>query len=439
MGSREIILPYAPRKAFMSFHLRTERWSCLVAHRRAGKTVAAINDLIKRAITEGNRQAQYAYIAPFRSQAKRVAWDYIKYYAAPITKSTNESDLMVELVNGAKIMLFGSDNADAMRGLGFNGVYLDEYGDFKPSVWGNVIRPTLSDRLGWAVFGGTPKGKNQFHDIYRVSQATPDWFLLRLPASASKLLPDTELRAAREQLSQDQYDQEYECSFDAAILGAFYGLEMRRVDEEGRIKELPFEPESLVYTAWDLGYRDDTAIWFYQVVRGEIRVMDYYSVSGASIEEICQAVIDKGYIYTRHWLPHDARAKTLASGGKSIIEQLAEHLGMSKLAIVPEIGVQDGIQAVRMVLPRCWFDPSCDEGLEALRQYQREYDEDKKAFRQNPRHDWCSHPADAFRMLAVAYKAEAKDERPPKGKTLQTITLDELWDFETEYRQEQRI
>jgi len=129
----------------------------------------------------------------------------------------------------------------------------------------------------------------------------------------------------------------------------------------------------------------------------------------------------------------------LASGGKSIIEQLAEHLGMSKLAIVPEIGVQDGIQAVRMVLPRCWFDPSCDEGLEALRQYQREYDEDKKAFRQNPRHDWCSHPADAFRMLAVAYKAEAKDERPPKGKTLQTITLDELWDFETEYRQEQRI
>jgi phage terminase large subunit len=127
----------------MPFHERTERWSCLVAHRRAGKTVAAINDLIKRAITEGNRSAQYAYIAPFRSQAKRVAWDYLKFYAAPVTKATNESDLMVELLNGAKIMLFGSDNADAMRGLGFNGVYLDEYGDFKPSVWGNVIRPTL--------------------------------------------------------------------------------------------------------------------------------------------------------------------------------------------------------------------------------------------------------------------------------------------------------
>ncbi len=208
MGKREVVLPYSPRDAFMPFHNRTERWACLVAHRRAGKTVAAINDIIKRAITEGNRMAQYAYIAPFRSQAKRVAWDYLKHYAAPITKNTNEADLLVELVNGSKIMLFGADNADAMRGLGFNGVYLDEYGDFRPSVWGNVIRPTLSDRLGWAVFGGTPKGKNQFHDIYKVSQSTPGWFLTRLPASISKLLPDSELKDAREQVSQDQYDQE---------------------------------------------------------------------------------------------------------------------------------------------------------------------------------------------------------------------------------------
>jgi hypothetical protein len=409
----------------------------LVAHRRAGKTVAAINDLIKRGITEGNRASQYAYIAPFRTQAKRVAWDYLKYYAAPITKTTNESDLSVELLNGAKIMLFGSDNADAMRGMGFNGVYLDEYGDFKPSVWGNVVRPTLSSTLGWAVFGGTPKGKNQFHDIYKVSQATPNWFLLRLPASVSKLLPDSELEAARSQLSQDQYDQEYECSFDAAILGAFYGQEMRQAQDAGRICELPFEPESPVYTAWDLGYRDDTAIWWYQVVRGEIRVMDYYAVSGASIEEIASVVNSKGYRYTKHYLPHDARAKTLASGGKSIVEQLASHLGgLSKLAIVPEIGIQDGIQAVRMILPICWFDTSCDEGLEALRQYQREYDEDKKTFRQTPRHDWCSHPADAFRMLAVAYRQEAKDQTPPKGKTLQTITLDELWDYEMQHKEE---
>jgi len=437
MGKREIIIPYAPRSAFMPFHQRTERWSCLVAHRRAGKTVAAINDIIKRALLEGGRGAQYAYIAPFRSQAKSVAWDYLKYYAKAVSESSNESELTVTLINGAKVRLFGADNADAMRGLGFNGVYLDEYGDFKPSVWGNIVRPALSDRLGWAVFGGTPKGKNQFHDIYKVSQATPDWFLLRLPASVSKLLPATELKAASEQLSQDQYDQEYECSFDAAILGAYYGQEMRQVDADGRIRDLRFDPDADVMTAWDLGYRDDTAIWFYQVVRNEIHVLDYYAVSGASIEEIAKVVIDKGYRYTRHYLPHDARAKTLASGGKSIVEQLAVHLGgMNKLSIVPEIGVQDGIQAVRMILPKCYFDPICDEGLEALRQYQREYDEDKKSFRQTPRHDWCSHPADAFRMMAVAYRENKADEPPPKGRTLQTITLDELWDFEQTHKEE---
>jgi hypothetical protein len=437
MGKREVIIPYAPRSAFMPFHQRTERWAVLVCHRRAGKTVSAINDLIKRALLEGGRGSNYAYVAPFRSQAKRVAWDYIKHYAAPVSKATNESDLSVELVNGAKIMLFGADNADAMRGLGFNGVYLDEYGDFKPSVWGNIVRPALSDRLGWAVFGGTPKGKNQFHDIYKVSQATPDWFLLRLPASVSKLLPATELKAASEQLSQDQYDQEYECSFDAAIMGAYFGQEMRLAQDEGRIQNLKFDPDADVMTAWDLGYRDDTAIWFYQVVRNEIHVLDYYSVSGASIEEIAKVVIDKGYRYTRHYLPHDARAKTLASGGKSIVEQLAVHLGgMNKLSIVPEIGVQDGIQAVRMILPKCYFDPICDEGLEALRQYQREYDEDKKSFRQTPRHDWCSHPADAFRMMAVAYRENKADEPPPRGKTLQTITLDELWDFEQTHKEE---
>ena len=437
MGKREIIIPYAPRSAFMPFHQRTERWAVLVCHRRAGKTVSAINDLIKRALLEGGRGSNYAYVAPYRSQAKAVAWDYLKFYSANVTKSTNESELTVELINGAKIRLFGADNADAIRGLGFNGVYLDEYADYKPSVYGSVIRPTLSSTMGWCVFGGTPKGRNNFHAVYKVSQTTPDWFLLRLPASVSKILPESELKAARDQLSTDQYDSEFECSFDAAIMGAYYGQEMRLAQDEGRIRDLKFDPDADVMTAWDLGYRDDTAIWFYQVVRNEIHVLDYYAVSGASIEEIAKVVIDKGYRYTRHYLPHDARAKTLASGGKSIVEQLAVHLGgMNKLSIVPEIGVQDGIQAVRMILPKCYFDPICDEGLEALRQYQREYDEDKKSFRQTPRHDWCSHPADAFRMMAVAYRENKADEPPPKGKTLQTITLDELWDFEQTHKEE---
>ena len=142
----------------------------MVAHRRAGKTVAAINDIIRAAITCKSPMPLFGYVAPYRSQAKSVAWDYLKYFSRPITKSSNEADLIIELLNGAKIRLFGADNADAMRGLGFDGLYLDEYGDFKPSVWGNVVRPALSDKQGWCVFGGTPKGKNQFWDIYETSR-----------------------------------------------------------------------------------------------------------------------------------------------------------------------------------------------------------------------------------------------------------------------------
>ena len=434
MARTEIILDYSPRLAFMPFHDRTERWACLVAHRRAGKTVAAINDLIRAALMCRSPIPQFAYIAPFRSQAKSVAWDYLKHFSNPVTLAANESELTVDLVSGGKIRLFGADNADTMRGLGFDGIYMDEYGDFKPSVWGNVIRPALSDRQGWAVFGGTPKGKNQFWDIRQTSARLPgEWFLLELPASKSGLLPAGELSAAKAQLSPDQYNQEYECSFEAGILGAFYGVEMREANEQGRISRIEYQTDVRVHTAWDLGYRDDTAIWFYQVIRNEIHVIDYYAVSGANIAELAHAITSRPYKYGKHYLPHDARAKTLASGGKSVIEQLAEWLGIGNLAIVPDLSVQDGIQAVRQMLPTTWFDAvKCEEGIEALRQYQRKYDEDKKAFRQTPRHDWCSHPADAMRMLAIAWRTEPRvrlpnTERPLMVGPENTVTLNDMW------------
>ena len=348
-------------------------------------------------------------------------------------QAKNEQELTITLINGSQIRLYGADNADAMRGLGFSGVYMDEYGDFKPSVFGNVIRPALSDKQGWAVFGGTPKGKNQFWEIYETATRIPsEWFLLRLPASTSGILPATELAAARAQLAEDQYLQEYECSFEAAILGAFFGKEMREAEQQGRICQVPYDRNLPVYTAWDLGYRDDTAIWFYQLGRGEIRVIDFYAVSGADIYDIATTVMEKPYRYAKHYLPHDARAKSLQTG-KSIIEQLATHLDVAKLAVVPDIGVQSGIQAVRLVLPRVWFDAEkCREGIEALRQYQREYDEDKKAYRQSPRHDWTSHPSDAFRMLAVSYAEQADkppvtEPRPLMVGPENTVTLNDMW------------
>jgi len=418
----------------MPFHQRTKRWACLVAHRRAGKTVAAVNDMIRAAITYKGANGLFGYIAPYRSQAKAVAWQYFKEFAYPATASANEQELTLTLNNGSQIRLYGADNADAIRGLGFSGVYLDEYGDFKPSVFGNVIRPALSDKQGWAVFGGTPKGRNQFYDIYSTAQRMPDdWFCLTLPADKSKLLPDTELDAARAQLSPDQFAQEYLCSFEAAIVGAYYGVEMRELTDKNRITQVDYDPAIPCHSSWDLGYKDDTAVWFYQVIHGEIHVIDYYSVSGASIEEIAKVILAKPYKYGKHYLPHDAKAKTLAAAGKSIIEQLAEYLGLNTLAIVPDLGVQDGIQAVRKMLPMCWFDANkCHEGVEALKQYQREYDEDKKAFRVSPRHDFCSHPADAFRMMAVAWRLEPKIATAPEERTLivgpqNEITLNDMW------------
>lgn len=430
----EIEMPYQPRKAFMPFHNRTKRWACIVAHRRAGKTVAAVNDIIRAAITYQGPNGLFGYVAPYMNQARRIAWDYFKYYAQPVIKDANESQMTLTLVNGVKISLFGADNADSMRGLGFSGIYLDEYGDFKPSVFGNVIRPALSDKQGWAVFAGTPKGKNQFWEVFDTATRIPsEWFLLRLPASSSGLLPAPELAAAKAQLSEDQYLQEYECSFEAAILGAFYGTEMRQAQDQGRIGQISYDANLPVYTAWDLGYRDDTAIWFYQVLRGEVRVIDFFAVSGADIHYIAEAVRKKPYDYARHYLPHDARAKSLQTG-RSIVEQLASYLDIKKLAVVPDIGLQSGIQAVRLMLPRVYFDgEKCHDGIEALRQYQREYDEDKKAYRQSPRHDWTSHPADAFRMLAVSWQ-EQSDKSPttvePKPLMVgpeNTVTLNDMW------------
>ena len=388
----------------------------------------------------------FGYVAPFRSQAKSVAWDYLKYFARPITKSSNEGDLIIELLNGAKIRLFGADNADAMRGLGFDGLYLDEYGDFKPSVWGNVIRPALSDKQGWCVFGGTPKGKNQFWSIYETSRKLPnDWFSLSLPASKSKLLPESELDAAKAQLAEDQYLQEYECSFEAAIVGAIWGIEMRKVTEDGRITKVENQIEVKTHTAWDLGHTDDTAIWWYQVIAGEIHIVDFFALSGGTIEEFVSKIKEKPYNYGKHYLPHDARARTLASGGKSVIEQMAAKLGINNLAIVPSLSVQEGIQAVRTALPRCWFDAEkCADGIEALRQYQREYDEDKKAFRQTPKHDWTSHPADAMRMLAISWREEPKDKPPDPSKVLivgpeNEVTMNDMWAIHKQTARSNRI
>ena len=437
MEEIDIELDYKPRDVFLDFHERQERWSIVVAHRRCGKTVACINDLIYKALMEGKEDGRYAYVAPYYSQAKNIAWDYLQRFAQPVLSKANQSELWVELITGARIRLFGADNPDALRGLYLDGIVLDEYADMRsPRIWGEIIRPLLADRLGWAVFIGTPKGHNSFWDVYSNALNNPEWYVKTLRASQTELIPTSELADAAKMMSQDQYLQEFECDFESAILGAFYGKEMRALTDSGRITNVEYDPLFPVHTAWDLGYSDDTSIWWYQVVHGEIRLLDYHSSNGQPIAFYTGLIQAKereyGYNYGIHWLPHDARAKTLASNGKSIIEQLSVKIPLEKMKIVPGLSLQDGIQASRLALMRAWFDTKCDDGIECLRQYQRLYDEDSKSFRDKPRHDWTSHGADAFRMLSIAWREEEK--ALPKDDEIKglfvgqtDVSLNDLW------------
>ena len=429
----EVELDYCPRSVFEDFHDRKERWAVIVAHRRCGKTLGCILDLIYRAISEGKEDGRYAYVAPYYSQAKNIAWDYLQRYSQPVLAKANQSELWVELVNGARIRLFGADNPDALRGLYLDGIVLDEYADMRPRIWGEIIRPLLSDRLGWAVFIGTPKGHNGFWELYSAAVNKDDWYVKTLRASVTGLIPDSELADAAKSMTQDQYLQEFECDFESAIVGAYYGKEMRLLTDQGRITKVEYDDMYKVHTAWDLGYTDSTSIWWYQVIHGEIRVLEHHSSNGQSVPFYTGLIQSKNYNYGIHWLPHDARAKTLSSGGKSIIEQLSAKIPLESMKIVPNLSLQDGIQASRMALQRAWFDgDKCMEGIECLRQYQREYDEDKKVFRDRPRHDWTSHSADAFRYLSIAWREEEKvasKDDSIKGLFVgQTdVSLNDLW------------
>jgi hypothetical protein len=434
--SSDIKLKYRPRSVFEDFHDRKERWAVIVAHRRCGKTVACINDLIVKALLENKPHAQYAYIAPFYSQAKSVAWRYLERFSEPVMTKANQSELWVELINGARIRLFGADNPDALRGNFLDGVVMDEMADMKPSVWGEIIRPLLADRLGWATFIGTPKGHNAFYDIYNEATKKPNWYVKVLRADQTMLLAQSELDDAQATMSTNQYEQEFLCSFEAAILGAFYGQEMRRLTDLERITTVDYDPMFPCHTAWDLGFNDSTSIWWFQVVYGEIRVLDHHSSNGQAIPYYTGLIAQKedefGYKYGFHYLPHDARAKTLASGGKSIIEQISAKIDIKHLKIVPNLSLQDGIQASRLALTRCWFDNRCEEGIECLRQYQREWDDDKKVFRDRPKHDWTSHSADAFRYMSIVWQDEEspilKDTRIKGLHVGQTdVTLNEMW------------
>lgn len=412
---QRIVIPYAPRGQFMPLHERRKRWAIAVCHRRAGKTVACINELIKGALICERQEPRFAYCAPFYSQAKDVAWSYLKRFTAAVPGAEpHESELRVDLPNGGRVRLYGLDNYDRLRGGYFDGVVLDEYGDSDPRAWSEVIRPALSDRKGWAVFIGTPKGRNHFSEMWDQAIRDEDWFTMMLKASDSGLLDDAELVDARKSMSEDQYDAEYECSFQASVIGAYYGREMQAAELGKRIGRVPWEPRLPVHTAWDLGVSDSTSIWFAQRNGKEWRLIDYLENSGVGLDWYAKELDRKPYKYGEHILPHDVEVREMGIGAKSRRETLAS-LGIRRITVVPAQKIEDGINAARLMLPQCWFDAEkCDRGVNALRNYRREFDEKRKVFHDRPLHDWCSHASDAFRYLALADPQDTDEWTPLK-------------------------
>lgn len=411
MQKVEINTGYSPREQFVPYHMRTQRWAALVCHRRAGKTVGTIADLIDAVLRCKLPDARAAYIAPTFVQAKDVAWGYVKRFCAPIPGvQFNESELRVDFPTGQRLRLYGADNYDRMRGLYFDYVVLDEYADMNPAAWSEVIRPALADRKGSATFIGTPKGRNAFFDICETAKNDPDWFYLSLKATETGIVDALELADAKASMTPEQYATEFECSFDSAVIGAYFGREIEAASEAPRrITKVPYDSALPVHTYWDLGLDDATAIWFAQLVGKEIRLIRYREWTQTPLTAIAAEVMGMPYAYGTHVLPHDARAREMTTG-RSREEVMRAILG--RVEVMPVHEVADGINAVRTLFSRFWIDEDeCKQGIECLRNYRKQWDEKKKTFQDRPFHDWASHGADALRQLALHFREKMGDLR----------------------------
>lgn len=368
-----------------------------VMHRRFGKTVAAINQIVKRAIECDLESPRYAYVAPTYTQAKRIAFDYLVKYTKPLGAVANISELRVDFW-GRRISLHGADNADSLRGGYYDGVVLDEVGDMNPKVWNEVLRPALADRLGWALFIGTPKGNNHFKELRDRAEVTDDWALVEFKASQTNIIIESELNAAKDEMGEDKYRQEFECDFNSAVEGSYYGAIINTIEEKGHITRIERDDLCRSFVAWDLGMGDSTCLWVAQLVGKEVRLIDCVENHGQGLDWYVRWLQEHDYAGWTQILPHDVEVRELGTGRSR--KEVLQEAGL-EITVAPRLSVADGIQAVRRLLPRCWFDPKTKQGLDALRNYRREHDEKRNVFYEKPLHDWASHYSDSFRYLAV--------------------------------------
>ena len=417
-----IEIPYVPRPLQAKLHndLDNHRFAVLNCHRRFGKTILIILHLIKKALTNDKKNPRYYLIGPTFVSIKRVCWDYLKQYASCIPGTTfNETELRCDLPNGARITLLSSEDPDKIRGIYADGVCIDECSQMNPILWNEIIRPALSDRKGFCYFISTPAGmSNIFYDLYQHAQSDPNWLAYTAKASETKIIDQEELDAAKSQMGEAKYKQEFECDWIANIEGAVYGEIIKSLEEKKQITRIAYDPALEVHTAWDLGVDDSTAIVFYQLLGNQILIIDYYENNREGLPHYVQVVKDKDYVYGEHFAPHDIEVTEFSTGKTR--REVAYQLGI-RFKILPKINLEDGIHSLKMVLPKCWFDGENTKPLvDALRHHHRKYNEKMKMFSNKPVKDWSSHAADAARYMALSIT-----DLPRQKATAQSLAVNE--------------
>lgn len=421
-----IKIQYEPRKWAEGFHASIKRWIVLVLHRRAGKTTAVLNHLQRDCIRIP--ESVFAYIGPTYKQSKRVAWDIAKRISKDIPGVLyHESELTIKYPNGSKLILVGSDNPDSLRGLALWGVGFDEYSQQPSNIFSEIISKALADHLGYAIFFGTPKGKNEFHRIYKSALSNPEWTVVFKTIDDSLAdehgetidnlrvaLADDKKLVAQGLMTEDEFNQEWYCSFEAAIKGAYYAVQISQARKEGRIKLVPYDPSLKVHIVSDLGVGQNFASGFFQKSGGETRLIDYWEGSNKDgIPQAIKAFKDKPYIYGTWFLPHDAQAASIDTGKTRV--QTAKNLWPNiNIAVIPKLSVDDGIGRARIMFSHLWINEStCQLFLDYILQYRQEWDEEKGMFKEKPEHDFTSHAADVLRGAAVIEDLMTNDDEKP--------------------------
>lgn len=357
-------------------------------------------------MTSKNHNPRFAYIAPTYSQAKKISWDYLKHYTKniPYTKY-NETELRCDFLNGARIMLLSAENPDSLRGIYLDGAVCDEAAQISSDLLDEVIRPALADRKGWLTLCGTPKGMNNlFYDYYLKAKKEDGWFSYTAKASETNLIDQEELDAALSVMGKSKYQQEFEASFIGNIKGSIYGELLNKMEDEKRIARVVYDPGYPVNTAWDVGFNDATSIIFYQVIGNSINIIDFYENSNEALPHYAQYLKEKDYVYDQHVGPHDLEQTSFATGKTK--REVAYQLGI-KFRIAPKLHIEDGIHAVKMLLPRCYIDvDNCTKLINSIRHYHRKYNDKDRVFSAKPVHDWSSHANDALRVLATGLEGQ---------------------------------